>query len=109
MRGGDDFVAGPETKSPQCDVDRVCAVCARDATLHAKRFRPRVLESVHVPSANVSRLGDHLGNGLVDLLFDRQVLRVEINEGDFHGKAAQKSGCRLSELRLKDRGGSEWD
>jgi len=43
-----------------------------------------------VPPANVSRLSDHVGNGLVDLLFDRQVLRVEINEWDFHGKAAKK-------------------
>ena len=86
----DHFIAWLQTKCPQGDVDRVRAVRARDATLHAKRFRPRVLESVHVLSANVSRLGDHLGNGLVDLLFDRQVLRVEINEWDFPGKAAKK-------------------
>ena len=90
MCRGDHFIAWLQTKCPQGDVDRVRAVRARDTTFYTKRFRPRLLESVHMPPANVSRLSDHVGNGLVDLLFDRQVLRVEVNEWDFHGKAAKK-------------------
>jgi hypothetical protein len=35
-------------------------------------------------AANVSRLSDHVGNRPVDLVLDREVLGVQINEWDFH-------------------------
>ena len=71
MCRSDHFIAWLQAKCPQGDVDCLRAVCARDATFYTKRFCPRLLESIHLSAANVSRLGDHVGNGLVDLLFDR--------------------------------------
>src|SRR6478736_1495060 len=91
MCRGNYFVPRPETKPPKCDVDCVGPVRTRDATLYTKCSRPRLLESVHVSAANVSRLSNHFGNGVVNLVFDRQVLRVQINEGDLHGDRNQNS------------------
>ena len=53
MCRGDDFVAAFQAKPSQGDVDCVGPVRARDATFHAKRSRPCLLEGVHVRSANV--------------------------------------------------------
>jgi hypothetical protein len=89
MRGGDDFVARVYTKCPQGNVNRVRSVCAGNATLHAERSCPCLLEGFNVPPANVSRLGDDLSNGTVDLMFDRQVLRVQVHKGDSHGENSE--------------------
>src|SRR6266487_1788356 len=84
MCRGDDFVAGLYTKSPEGNVNRVRPVCAGDTMLHTKSSCPCLLKSIHMSPANVSRLCNDLGNRAVDLLFDRQVLRVQVNEGDSH-------------------------
>src|SRR5205823_9508511 len=94
MCRSDHFIAWLQAKCPQGDVDRIRAVCARDATFYAKRSRPCLLKSVHVASANVCRLGNDLCNRSIDLILDRQVLRVQVNERDFHG-TGQKSEVRI--------------
>src|SRR5262249_22793612 len=53
MCRGDDFVAAFQAEPSQGDVDCVGTVRARDATSHAKRSGPCLLEGVHVRSANV--------------------------------------------------------
>src|SRR5438552_3946002 len=97
----DHLVAGLYTKSPQGDVNRVCPIRAGDAAFHANRARPCLLKGVHVPPTNVSRLGDDFGNRAVDLLFDRQVLRVQINKGDFHEAELKRSEVRPQRSALK--------
>src|SRR5262249_2710750 len=92
----DDLIAGLYTKSSQSEINCVRAISARDATFYAKRTRPFVLKRIHVPPANVGRLGDDGSNRGVDFLFNRQILRVQINKGDFHSEKLevreQKSG-----------------
>ena len=84
MCRGDDFIAAFQAKPSQGDVDCVGPVRAGNAAFHAKRPRPCLLESIDVPPANVGRLGNDFGNRSVDLLLDREVLSVQVNEGDFH-------------------------
>ena len=86
MRRGDDFIAVTQAQCPQCHVDRVRAVRARDATLHAQRFRPRLFKSIHLPATNIGRLGNYFGDSLVNLVFDGQILRVKINKWNFHSR-----------------------
>src|SRR5207249_4672368 len=96
MCRSDDFIAAFQAKPSQGDVDCVGSVRARDATFHAKRSGPCLLECVHVRSANVGWLGNHFGNRSVDLLLDRDVLGVQVNEGDFH-----KDGNRYKVTKSK--------
>src|SRR5207249_9323042 len=72
--------------------------------------RACLLESIDVPPANVSRLGDHFGNRPVDLLLDREVLGVQVNKGDFHdgGRRTEigRASCR-ERVEMGEGGGRE--
>src|SRR6266487_901049 len=105
MCRGDDFIAVFQAKPCQGDVDCVGPFRAGNAAFHVKRPRPCLLESIDVPPANISRLGDDFGNRPVDLLLDREVLGVQVNEGDFHGSEVktQNSEVRRNSYPLTPR------
>src|ERR1044072_422403 len=84
MSRGDDFVTWLHTKSTKRDVNCVGSVGARNTSLNSKSPGPCLFKSIYVAPAYISRLGDYVVNGTIDLAFDRQILGVEINEWDFH-------------------------
>src|SRR5215471_21820863 len=100
----DDLVAGLYTKSSQSEINCVRAIGARDATLYAKRTRPFVLKGIHVPPANVGRFGDDGSNCGIDFLFNRQILRVQINKGDFHAQKLETEVRSAERTRADEEG-----
>jgi four helix bundle protein len=67
---------------------------------------PCRLESLDISPANECRFSDDLGNGRIDLRFNAQVLSVEVNEGNLHGRG-QKSevgGRKSDEASFKAAG-----
>src|SRR5262249_11879848 len=84
MGRGDDLVARLQPEPAHRDLERIRPVRAGHALLHTQRRRPGSLERVHLRSADETRLGDHALHRLVDLVLDREVLSVEIDNWDFH-------------------------
>jgi hypothetical protein len=84
MGGGDHLSAGLQPEGAHRDVKRVGSIGARDTMFHTQRFRPGLFECVNLRTPDVSRLGNHVGDSRIDLSLQREILRVQVNEWDFH-------------------------
>ena len=64
-----------------------------------------MLERIDVRPPNISRISDNLGNGCVNRSLHAKVLRVQINEGNFHklrsGETLLKIGAGERDCRRK--------
>ena len=84
VRGRDDVVVGLDLEGAHRDVDRVRAVGAGDTVFHPERVGPRLLEGVHLRSADVGRLRNNVGDRGINFLLNAKILGMEIDERYFH-------------------------
>ena len=81
----DHFISRFHSQTPHRNIERVRSVGAGNAVFDTDGFSPGLFKCIHVRASNKGGVGDHLCDRRIDLGFDAEVLRVQINKGNFHG------------------------